>query len=188
MNFEYETRRLILKILTADAGEDVLCFQQNNRDIFEKYDGKKPDNYYTLRYQKTLLNYDFNMSIKQSAFRYWIFEKENPRRVIGTISIQRIERNIFQTCTIGYKMDRDFLRKGYMQEALTEIISHIFSDLRLHRIEAYVMPENTASIRLLEKLEFRNEGTAYESIFISGVWEDHLRFSLISRPQGKPQH
>lgn len=185
MNFEYETERLNLKILTADAAKEVLCFQQNNREIFEKYDGTKPNNYYTLRYQRTLLNYDFNMSVRQEAFRYWIFEKENPKRVIGTISIQRIERGIFQTCTIGYKMDRDFLRKGYMHEALTEIISHIFEDLKLHRIEAYVMPGNTASIRLLEKLGFQNEGTAYKSIFISGEWEDHLRFSLISRPQGK---
>lgn len=183
MNFEYETDRLILKVLTARAAEDVLLFQKYNRDIFEQYDGRKPEKYYTASYQRTLLNFDFNMAVCQKAFRYWLIEKEHPSKIIGTISIQRIERSIFQTCVIGYKMDRDWLRRGYMYEALDFITGLVFSDLGLHRIEAYVKPENTASIRLLEKSGFLNEGTARESIFISGTWEDHLRFALISRPE-----
>lgn len=187
MNFQYETERLILTVLTDDASEEVLHFLQNNRDTFEKYDGKKAENYYTQQYQKTLLTYDFHMCMRQKAFRYWLMEKDNPAKIIGTVSIQRIERSIFQTCTIGYKMDKAYRRKGYMQEALRKIISVIFSDLRLHRIEAYVKPENTASIRLLEKLGFCNEGTAYECIFLNDAWEDHLRFSFISRPERKSQ-
>lgn len=187
MNFQYETERLLLKVLAADASGEVLRFLQNNRNTFEKYDGKKAENYYTQRYQKTLLTYDFNMFLRQKAFRYWLMEKDNPSKIIGTVSIQRIERSIFQTCTIGYKMDEAYRKKGYMQEALGKIISVIFSDLKLHRIEAYVKPENTASIRLLEKSGFRNEGIAYESIFINDAWEDHLRFSLISRPERKSE-
>lgn len=185
MNFEYETDRLLLKILTAKFAEDVLFFQKRNRDIFEQYDGTKPEKYYTAGYQRTLLNFDFNMSVCQKSFRYWIMEKTNPTRIIGTVSIQRIERSIFQTCVIGYKMDRDYLRQGYMHETLSLITDLIFSDLKLHRIEAYVKPDNIASIRLLEKSGFLNEGTAHESIFISGRWEDHLRFALISRPESQ---
>lgn len=183
MNFQYETNRLILKILTTDSAEEVLNFQQRNRTLFEKYDGTKPEHYYTLHYQRKLLDYDFQMSLQQKSFRYWIFEKEHPSTVIGTVSIQRIERGLFQTCTIGYKIDETFHRQGFMTEALEAVISIIFSDLRLHRIEAYVKPGNDASIRLLEKFGFRQEGTAYGYIFMSGSWEDHLRFSLVSRPE-----
>ncbi|MCI8327873.1 MAG: GNAT family N-acetyltransferase [Lachnospiraceae bacterium] len=188
MNFQYKTKRLILATLTAEASKNVLRFLQNNRADFEKYDGIKPENYYTQRYQKTLLTYDFNMSLHQKSFRYWLMEKNNPAKVIGTISIQRIERGIFQTCTIGYKMDHEFRKKGYMYEALCEVISLIFHDLKLHRIEAYVKPGNLASIRLLEKLGFQKEGTAFQYIFINGAWEDHLRFSLISSPECKPKN
>lgn len=184
MNFEYETGRLSLRILTADSAREVLSFQQKNRQLFEKYDGRKPEDYYTIHYQQKLLYFDLQMSVQQKAFRYWIFEKAHPSTVIGTISIQRIERGIFQTCTIGYKMDEGFQRQGFMTEALNKIISLIFSDLKLHRIEAYVKPGNDASIRLLEKMGFQLEGTACGYIFINGSWEDHLRFSLISRPKG----
>lgn len=183
MNLQYETDRLILKILTADSAEEVLSFQQRNRTLFETYDGRKPEHYYTLRYQRKLLDFDFQMSLQQKSFRYWIFKKEHPSTVIGTISIQRIERGIFQTCTIGYKIDESFHRQGFMTEALEAVTSIIFSDLRLHRIEAYVKPGNDASIRLLEKSGFQREGTAYDYIFMNGSWEDHLRFSLISRPE-----
>ncbi len=186
MNFQYETKRLLLTVLTADASEEVLRFLQKNRNTFEKYDGKKKENYYTQRYQKTLLTYDFNMAMRQKSFRYWLSEKNEPSRIIGTVSIQRIERGIFQTCTIGYKMDEAYRRQGYMQEALEKIVSVIFSDLKLHRIEAYVKPENTASIRLLEKSGFCNEGISYGCIFINDTWEDHLRFSLISGPKRQP--
>ncbi len=184
MNFEYETERLILRILSANSVLEVLDFHQRNRTLFEKYDGRKPEDYYTVHYQQKLLDFDLQMAVQQKAFRYWIFEKAQPFTVIGTISIQRIEHGIFQTCTVGYKMDEGFHRQGFMTEALNKMISLIFSDLRLHRIEAYVKPENNASIRLLEKSGFRLEGTAYGYIFMNGCWEDHLRFSLISCPEG----
>ena len=45
-----------------------------------------------------------------------------------------------------------------MTEALTAVLDFGFARIGLNRIEAYVMPGNTASIRLLEKLGFANEG------------------------------
>lgn len=180
MNFCYETDRLLLKILSADSAPETLRFLQSNREGFERYDGEQPDNYYTKRYQETVLTYEFNLTMKNRYFRYWLFEKTAPSKIIGTVSIQRIERGVFQTCSIGYKMDADYRRRGYMAEALRFLTYLIFADLHLHRIEAYVKPENTASICLLKKIGFREEGIAYQSIYINGNWEDHLRFSLIS--------
>ena len=68
-----------------------------------------------------------------------------------------------------------------MYEALAKTIDYIFSDYKLHRIEAFVMPSNKESIKLLEKLDFINEGYSYEYSKINGVWEDHLRMSLINK-------
>ena len=59
-------------------------------------------------------------------------------------------------------------------------VSIAFAALGLHRVLARVMPENTASIRLLKSLLFEEEGLERESIRIQNVWQDHLRFSLVN--------
>ena len=121
--------------------------------------------------------------LQQKAIRFWLFEKGNPDHIIGTMSIQHISRGIFQSCVIGYKMDAEYRNMGYMTEALHFLVSFIFTELKLHRIEAYVNPDNVASIHLLKKLEFTEEGIAHGSAWIQGVWQDHLRFALISGPK-----
>ncbi len=67
--------------------------------------------------------------------------------------------------SIGYELGRPFWRQGLMTEALNAIIDLGFKDMNLNRIDALVMPENIASIRLLEKIGFINEGLlrAYEN-------------------------
>jgi [ribosomal protein S5]-alanine N-acetyltransferase len=60
--------------------------------------------------------------------------------------------------SIGYELARPFWRKGIMAEAITALLNLGFGELGLNRIDAVVIPENVASIRLLEKLGFCNEG------------------------------
>jgi len=64
--------------------------------------------------------------------------------------------------SIGYELNRTYWRRGIMTEALSAIVTLGFEAVGLHRIQAVVMPENTASIRLLERLGFRTEGTLRE--------------------------
>ena len=40
------------------------------------------------------------------------------------------------------------------------------------------MPRNTNSRRVMEKLEFREEGVALRYLEINGAWEDHMRFAI----------
>ena len=53
----------------------------------------------------------------------------------------------------------------------------------LHRIEARIMPSNISSIKLIEKLDFHNEGLAKSSIKINGKWEDHFVYAYIEEGQ-----
>lgn len=64
--------------------------------------------------------------------------------------------------SIGYELARPFWRQGIMTEALDAILDLGFNKMELNRIEAVVMPENSASINLLEKLGFHNEGLLKE--------------------------
>ena len=77
-------------------------------------------------------------------------------------------------------IDVGALGKGYATEAVGEIINLAFKTLQLHRIESYVMPRNTKSLRVMEKLGFMPEGLSKRCLEVDGVWEDHLRFSLLN--------
>ena len=56
MKMKYETDRLILKILPDTAAGRVLQFYLDNREVFEQFEPDRPQNFYTMEYQKTLLH------------------------------------------------------------------------------------------------------------------------------------
>ena len=64
--------------------------------------------------------------------------------------------------SIGYELAQSFWRQGLMTEALNAMLALGFNEMGLNRIDAVVMPENLASIKLLEKLGFHNEGLLRE--------------------------
>ena len=69
--------------------------------------------------------------------------------------------------------------QGYMTAAVRAVIPFAFSTLRLHRVEAACIPDNIASIRLLERSGFRREGVAREYLCINGIWQDHLLYARL---------
>lgn len=179
MNLIYETDRLILKVLRPEDAKKVLCFYLDNKELFEKYEAARPENFYTVEYQKSTLLCEYNLTIQLSAVRFYVFLKEVPEQIIGTICFRNIVHSIYETCEVGYKFDSRFWHQGYATESLIEGINIMFDDLKLHRIEACVMPENQASIRLLESLYFKREGTLRQNACINGKWENHYLYSLI---------
>ena len=90
MKFELTTDRLILKVLTPDYAPEVLGFYLQNASIFEAYEPIVADNFYTLDHQHKVLSFEYNNAIKLNMIRYFIFEKDNPDKIIGTISYRNI--------------------------------------------------------------------------------------------------
>ena len=72
-----------------------------------------------------------------------------------------------------------------MTESLSAMIGFGFVELELNRIEAVIMPDNTASINLLEKLGFRKEGllAEYEKWGSKG-FVDLYMFAILRRDWG----
>lgn len=180
MNTEYQTSRLILKILTPDYLRNVLSFQIRNKDVFEKYEPTRPEQFYTFSYQNALLKSEYKLALKLSTVRFYVFRKEDPRMIIGTVCLHDITRSACYCSEIGYKFDYAYWHQGYAKEALEKVLAIAFSELNLHRVFARVMPENVPSIRLLQSLNFQEEGLERASIQIQGVWENHLRFARLS--------
>ena len=81
---------------------------------------------------------------------------------------------------IGYWIDQRWANKGLMTEAVTTLTNHGFDELKLHRIEINLRPENEASRRVAEKAGYLLEGRRPSYLHIDGDWRDHLVFVRLS--------
>lgn len=114
-----------------------------------------------------------------SAIAFLVFENTTGR-LVGGITLGHIRHGVAQSGQIGYWMGESHAGKGYMSEAIGLVVSYAFDTLRLHRIEAACIPENTRSIRVLEKAGFRREGLLRSYLRINGSWQDHYLYALIA--------
>lgn len=180
MSFRLTTDRLLLQVEDASKAEEVLTFYQKNQSAFDVFEPTRPDNFYTLSYQKAAMQYEYTEIIKGKSLRYYIYLRKAPETIIGSVNFSKILHNPFSAASIGYKMDISYQGHGYATEACTAAIPVIFSGYQIHRIEARVAPNNIASIKLLERLDFRFEGIEYQSVEVNGRYQDHYRYSLLS--------
>lgn len=179
MLLQYETSRLILKVLTPDYAKDVLQFYSCDKELFEQFEADRPYNFYTTEYQEATLRAEYALTMKLSAVRFYVFLKEKPNQIIGTVCLYSISKS-FSRCELGYKFSSEFHHHGYAQEAVERCIDMAFAEIGLHRICAMVQENNLPSLRLLEGLGFQKEGICRDHLCIKGRWIDHLQYSLLS--------
>ncbi len=96
----------------------------------------------------------------------------------GEINLNSVQRGPFQNAYMGYWIDEAQAGNGYVPEGVVMLLRHAFEELDLHRIQISIVPRNSASRRVVEKLDLRCEGLAERYLEINGVWEDHLRFAI----------
>jgi [ribosomal protein S5]-alanine N-acetyltransferase len=96
----------------------------------------------------------------------------------GEINLNNVVRGAFQSAYVGYWIDEARAGRSYMSEAVAVVTKFAFEDLHLHRLEIDIIPRNTNSRRVMEKLRYREEGVAERFLEINGVWEDHVRYGI----------
>lgn len=96
----------------------------------------------------------------------------------GEVNLNNVVRGAFQSATIGYWIDKSRAGHSYMSEAVLTLAQYAFESLNLHRLEICIIPRNTNSRRVVEKINLRNEGIAERFLEINGVWEDHVRYGI----------
>jgi ribosomal-protein-alanine N-acetyltransferase len=96
----------------------------------------------------------------------------------GEINLNNVVRGAFQSGTIGYWIDKARAGHAFMSEAVVVLAQYAFEDLHLHRLEVCIIPRNTNSRRVVEKLQLRDEGIAERFLEINGEWEDHIRYGI----------
>jgi ribosomal-protein-alanine N-acetyltransferase len=102
----------------------------------------------------------------------------NDGRFAGEVSLGSVQRGPFQMGYIGYWIDEAWGGNEYVPEGVVLLIRYSFETLRMHRLEAAIVPRNLPSRRVAEKLGLRNEGTAHRFLQIQGTYEDHIRYAI----------
>jgi [ribosomal protein S5]-alanine N-acetyltransferase len=100
--------------------------------------------------------------------------------IAGVANINSIIRGRFQNGSLAYAAFAPTAGQGYMLEGLALVLRHAFQQLRLHRLEANIQPDNHASLKLVRRLGFRREGYSPDMLFIDGAWRDHERWAITS--------
>ena len=107
-------------------------------------------------------------------------------RFAGQLTVNNIVRGSAQFASIGYWLDREHAGRGVMPRAVALVVDHCFRSAGLHRIEIAIRPENSNSLRVVEKLDLREVGFAPKYLHIDGAWRDHRLYAVTAEecPEG----
>lgn len=104
-------------------------------------------------------------------------------RFVGHVMVGNVLREPLLSAYVGYWVDSTVTGGGVITAAVALAVDHCFDVVGLHRLEATVRPENAASIRVLEKLGFRQEGLFRRYLEIEGAWRDHFCYAMTADEQ-----
>ena len=171
-----------IQLVPADTSlaAKVVDYYKRNRTFLETFEPVRNEEFFSLEYQQSVLEKEMIEYRARTAFHFYIVPIEHPSKVIGIIGLNNVIWGAFCSAFLGYKLDKDYTNKGYMSVAVEMLVEYAFEELGLHRIEANVMPRNKASLRVLEKNQFINEGISKYYMNINGVWEDHIHMVKIN--------
>lgn len=105
-------------------------------------------------------------------------------RLAGQLTVGNVVRGALRSAWVGYWVESGAAGGGVATAAVAMAVDHVFSRVGLHRVEATVRPENKASLRVLAKLGFRDEGLLLRYLEVDGAWRDHRLLALTREEVG----
>ena len=164
-----DNRRVVLRAITAGDQDEFLALARASVGLHHPW---------------------YSMPMTPEEFRSYLARYDRPSTegflvrlrdgdgIAGVVTIDSIVRGRFQSATLSYAAFAPAAGRGYMSEGLALVLEYAFTELRLHRLEANIQPANQASLRLIRRLGFRQEGYSPDMLFIDGAWRDHERWAI----------
>lgn len=176
-----ESDRTFVRLANGDDVRAIVNYYKENRQHLTPFEPLRTDDFYTEVYWRKEVKRRLTDASNNLSLKLFIFSKDHPQEILGSINFANFVRGAFQSCTLGYSLAEVEQGKGYMTEALKVAIDYVFNEWNLHRIMAAYLPHNQRSGRLLKRFGFVVEGYANEYLMINGQWQDHILTSLINR-------
>ncbi len=175
------TERLRLAVFKKSEAQRVTDYFIRNIEFHRRFAQTHGDAYFTVAEQKRYLAYDCNSFLSGDLVPLWICLKDSGE-IIGRVSFFNLAYGGMMNCACGYHLDESHTGHGYMTEALKAGCEFMFEEYKLHRIEAFILPENKPSLDLIQRCGFKYEGKRYSYMHINGEYRDHEAFYLL-RPE-----
>lgn len=168
------TERLLLKNIAEDDKEFI--FSQFSNDSVNKhlFDAEPMKD---IAEAEELIRF-YRMPEPRGQHRWILVRKEDGVK-IGTCGFHCYDRKN-RRMDVGYDLDPAYWGRGYMLEAMREIISFAKAQMDVDEISACIHTENQPSIRLIEKLGFVQTGS--ELVSFRGREYPHFRYTLYEAP------
>ncbi len=174
MNFEeILTDRLILRKISDETYDE----------IFKTYTDEEIKDLLGIDTEEALIKekakYQGGIASHNKKILYFQLLDKETKKIIGWCGFHTWYIDHFRA-EIGYGLfDEHYKRKGLMSEAIFPIINYGFEQMNLHRIEAFISPYNDASLKLIKKLNFKEEGLLREHYYTNNKSEDSMVFGLL---------
>jgi RimJ/RimL family protein N-acetyltransferase len=192
-----EGKRLRLRRVTADDIPQLFDWYHDPL-LMSLYDGIQ---FATDDYEAFQEEYRFWLEhdVEWGLAGIYIMEERDTSRAIGECSWMLVERTgpespgIFQVG--GLIGPKELRGHGYGTESLQLLRDHLFRKVGAHRLEAMTGAFNSGAMKTLHRNGFVREGVLRQAVFINGVWQDRVLFSLLrqewedgSQPQKEFPH
>jgi ribosomal-protein-alanine N-acetyltransferase len=173
------TERLVLRApRTGDVGELRRLLRHNHVHLKPWNPAPRPGD------DPTSITEVSNTTLRQRrewktgrSYTFMLALRSDPARFVGKIALSGVMRGAMHGAYLGYWMDVDHQGDGLCTEGIHSVLEFAFGVASLHRVQAAIMPRNSRSLRVIEKLGFRREGYAERYLQINGKWEDHILFA-----------
>ena len=169
---QLETKRLLLREINAEDAEDIFTYYA--------------DPLVTQFFMDPLTELSQAHPIAEEYYNYFhtgkgvvwgLSLKEHPA-LIGTCGYEILSK-WDRRGDIGYDLARPYWGQGLMKEALQVVIEFSFTQLDLHRIQAFILSENARSIQLLKSLNFTVDGVLRQHRWFRERYWDNVVMSLL---------
>ncbi|MFB6148757.1 MAG: GNAT family N-acetyltransferase [Halobacteriales archaeon] len=161
-----EGDRLTLCLVEPEDATFLACQYNNPKIRYQMGDRSKP-------YSKEFLKERIQTRDDETGFLLY-----HDDSAVGHVALKHIDLRA-STAELGYLIIPNKQGNGYATEAADLCLTHAFDEIGLHKVWARVMEGNTASRRVLEKLEFQQEGTLRDQFYWDGEYVDEYRFGLL---------
>ena len=145
-----KTKRLILRfpqMVDFEAWSDLREVSQEGLIPFEP---KWADNELSRDSFRLRLRFYQREFRDSTGYPFFIFTKDG-NQLVGGVTLSNVRRGVTQSGSLGYWTGAPFQKRGFMTEAVKALAHYALTELKLHRVDAASLPDNLASIRVLEK-------------------------------------
>lgn len=170
-----ETERLILKKIGNENADELF-------ELLSDAEVAKYDYFYPVQSIAEVRKFidRYEQEVEEAEEITWGLVLKETGKLIGTCCLGDFDEDA-RRAEIGYSIIQAQWGNGYGTEAIEAVLNFGFNIMNLNRIEATITPGNDASVKVLKKLNFTQEGIVRERDFIKGKIEDGIIMALLKR-------